>query len=47
MNSHLTNYEKDLTELIKGWMENVDQVIVMIDDNVDLSCNKKAQSDIL
>ena len=37
----LVNYDNDLTDLISGWMDDGDQVIVMIDSNVDLANTKK------
>ena len=37
----IANYDTNLFELIQGWMDNGDQVIVIIDANVDLTNNKK------
>lgn len=37
----LINYDNELTSLITRWMEDGDQVVVMIDSNVDLAVNKK------
>jgi len=37
----LTNYDNDLTTLITSWMDDGDQVIVMIDSSLDLANNNK------
>ena len=37
----LTNYDSDLTTSITSWMDEGDQVIVMIDSNLDLANSKK------
>ena len=40
-NDPLTNYDKDLTNLIIKWTDYGDQVIVTINANVDISTDKK------
>ena len=37
----MTHYDNDLSTLITTWIDEGDQVIVMIDSNVDLATNKK------
>ena len=37
----MAKYDSDLSNLITTWMDEGDQVIVMIDANVDLATNKK------